>query len=401
MFSIFIFYLFFLFKYIYLIQIKGNYHHSKILNAFSSNEYLTIPISFENKKYKKQKFNFLLDINSNINIIFSNSIKSNGYKFINKNVNINNLKKYSLSWTQNRNMIGYVIQDNLILTEKIKINNFSIILITESNFDISYVKFEGVLSLNFYNNLGNENSLLNKLLIETIFINKNYINYSIKFYSKNNFYLNFENEINNLESYNFCESRNLNNNRIEKLMCKLDSISFKNNSIINKYNIIDVIFDTSKRFIQAPNPMGYDVFKIYLQESNNLCKVKIDLLLDGHYLDCNNFDIKKFPEIYLNLANSKIKIKLNPNEIFDENKKSKIFIINFSNVWIINLNLLKNYDILVNNKENLIGLKENKIFIRKYDLLFCRKFIISINNLFLIIGIVLNVIIYYKKVYYK
>ena len=401
MFQIFILYLFFHFKYVYLFKIKGNFHKQKVLNSFSSNEYLTIPISFENKNYRKQKFNFLLDINSNINIIFSNKIKSKGYKFINKNGNLNELQKYSLSWTQNRKMNGYLIQDNLILTEKIKINNFSIILIDESNFDISYVKFEGVLSLNFFNNFGNENSLLNKLLNQNIFINKNYINYSIKFYSKNNFYLNFEDEIDNLESYNFCKSRNTHNNRIDKLMCKLDSISFKNNSIINKYNIIDVIFDTSKRFIQAPNPMGYDVFKIYLQESNNLCKVKIDLLLDGHYLDCNNFDIKKFPEIYLNLANSKIKIKLNPNEVFDENKKSRIYIINFSNVWIINLNLLKNYDILVNNKENLIGLKENKIFKRKFDLLYCRVVLLSINNIFLVIGIVINIIIYYKKAYYK
>ena len=147
--------------------------------------------------------------------------------------------------------------------------------------------------------------------------------------------------------------------------------------------------------------MGYDVFKIFLQISNNLCKVKIDLLLDGHYLDCNNFDIKKFPEIYLNLAKSLIKIKLSPNEIFDENKKSKIYIINFSNVWIINLNLLKNYDIFVNNKEKLIGLKENKIFKRKFDLFYCRVFLLSINNFFLVIGIAINVIIYYKKVYYK
>ena len=398
MFQIFILYLFFHFKYVNLLKIKGNFHKQKVLNAFSSDEYLTIPISLENKNYKKQKFNFLLDINSNINIVFSRKIKSNGYKFINKK---DDLKKYSISWTQNRKMNGYVIQDNLILTENVKINNFSIILIEESNFDISYVKFEGVLSLNFFNNFGSENSLLNKLLSHNIFINKNYINYSIKFYSKNNFYLNFENEINNLESYNFCESRNTENNRIERLICKLDSISFKNSSIINKYNVIDVIFDTSKRFIQAPNPMGYDVFKIFLQISNNLCKVKIDLLLDGHYLDCNNFDIKKFPEIYLNLAKSLIKIKLSPNEIFDENKKSKIYIINFSNVWIINLNLLKNYDIFVNNKEKLIGLKENKIFKRKFDLFYCRVFLLSINNFFLVIGIAINVIIYYKKVYYK
>jgi len=262
--------LFFQIKYINLFRIKGNFHNSKFLNEFSSNEYLTIPISLENKNYKKQKFNFLIDINSNINIIFNNKIKSNGYKFINKDNNNFEFKKYTFSWTQNRNMYGYLIKDNLIINENIKINNFSFILIVESNFDISYVKFDGILSFNFFNKFGNENSLLNKILSQNILVNKNYINYSIKFYSRNNFIIEFENDINNIEksSYNFCQIKNINNNKIEKLICKLDSISFKNNSIINKYNIIDVIFDTSKRFIQAPNPMGYDIFKIYLEISN-------------------------------------------------------------------------------------------------------------------------------------
>ena len=391
--------LFFQIKYINLFRIKGNFHNSKFLNEFSSNEYLTIPISLENKNYKKQKFNFLIDINSNINIIFNNKIKSNGYKFINKDNNNFEFKKYTFSWTQNRNMYGYLIKDNLIINENIKINNFSFILIVESNFDISYVKFDGILSFNFFNKFGNENSLLNKILSQNILVNKNYINYSIKFYSRNNFIIEFENDINNIEksSYNFCQIKNINNNKIEKLICKLDSISFKNNSIINRYNIIDVIFDTSKRFIQAPNPMGYDIFKIYLEISNYTCEIKINLLIDGHYIDCKNFDIKKFPDIYLNIANSSIKIKLNPIEVFDENKKSRIFIINFSNVWIINLNILKNYDIYVDNKENLIGFKENKIFKRKIDLIFYKEFLLWCNIIILIIGIIINIFAYYIK----
>ena len=353
---------------------------------FSYIEYIEIDFCFDEKLSKC--YPTILDLSS-INIfLFNHDLTKYGYK------SINNFKsKIIVNKIINKNNLllkGNELNDNIQLNK----NNipFNFILINECSLDLNKFQFSGFFGLSLKKENKKTNSLLESLKDRNLISKKNI---EILYKSKTNIQLILDSEIKN-KNYKFCPiSFNQNLNETYLISCSLDSLIFsKNKTIINTYYFVDVIFDSFNDIIQAPEPMGYDLFKIFMDESNGQCKVKFDNLYNGHFLECEkNFNLYNLSSVSLKMNN--VEIDLNINDIFDiKSKKSRIYIIKYSNVWIINMNILKNYNLFLNYENFSIGFEKNNINFQrtqnnKYIYYFCM--ICLIITLF---GLFLNLMIY-------
>ena len=140
--------------------------------------------------------------------------------------------------------------------------------------------------------------------------------------------------------------------------------------------------------------MGYDLFKIYMEESKEKCIIKYDNIYNGHYIECDsNFDLFNLSTISLNMSN--IEIELNIEDIFDlKSKKSKIYIIKYSNTWVLNVNILKHYNLFIDYDNFLIGFEKNNIIYRKKKFYIYIFYLNIICTIILLLGLFLNIIIY-------
>jgi len=55
--------------------------------------------------------------------------------------------------------------------------------------------------------------------------------------------------------------------------------------------------------IQAPELMGYDSFKIYMEESNEKCINKCDYTYNGDYIECDSINLSTISLNMINIEN--------------------------------------------------------------------------------------------------
>ena len=92
---------------------------------------------------------------------------------------------------------------------------------------------------------------------------------------------------------------------------------------------------------------------------------------------------------------SNIEIELNIEDIFDlKSKKSKIYIIKYSNMWVLNVNILKHYNLFIDYDNFLIGFEKNNIIYRKKKFYIYIFYLNIICIIILLLGLFLNIIIY-------
>ena len=369
------------------ITFKG---HLKSLEYFPFNflEYIQINICLDERT--TQCFNLILDLNDINIILFSNEITKYGYKSINQK---SNSSQSLYDKKINKNNITFIGKEtnNIYQIERNDIP-FFFILINECTIDLNKYQFSGFFGLSLKKENKEINSLIQSLKNKNLISKKNI---EIKFKSESNIQFILDSNSNN-KMYKFCAltfSQNINGNYL--LSCTLNSLIFsKNKTIINTYFLIDVAFDSFNEIIQAPEPMGYDLFKIYMEESKEKCIIKYDNIYNGHYIECDsNFDLFNLSTISLNMSN--IEIELNIEDIFDlKSKKSKIYIIKYSNTWVLNVNILKHYNLFIDYDNFLIGFEKNNIIYRKKKFYIYIFYLNIICTIILLLGLFLNIIIY-------
>jgi len=369
------------------ITFKG---HLKSLEYFPFNflEYIQINICLDERT--TQCFNLILDLNDINIILFSNEITKYGYKSINQK---SNSSQSLYDKKINKNNITFIGKEtnNIYQIERNDIP-FFFILINECTIDLNKYQFSGFFGLSLKKENKEINSLIQSLKNKNLISKKNI---EIKFKSESNIQFILDSNSNN-KIYKFCAltfSQKINGNYL--LSCTLNSLIFsKNKTIINTYFLIDVAFDSFNEIIQAPEPMGYDLFKIYMEESKEKCIIKYDNIYNGHYIECDsNFDLFNLSTISLNMSN--IEIELNIEDIFDlKSKKSKIYIIKYSNTWVLNVNILKHYNLFIDYDNFLIGFEKNNIIYRKKKFYIYIFYLNIICTIILLLGLFLNIIIY-------
>ena len=369
------------------ISFKG---YLKNLEYYPFNFLEYIEINFCLDERITQCFELILDLNDINIILFSNEITKNGYKVINLK---NNYYQSLTDKTINKNNITFNGKEtnNIYQIERNDIP-FFFILINECTIDLNKYQFSGFFGLSLKKENKEINSLIQSLKNKNLISKKNI---EIKFKSYSNIEFILDSNLNKI-IYKFCPltfSQNSNDNYL--LSCTLNSLIFtKNKTIINTYFLIDVAFDSFNEIIQAPEPMGYDLFKIYMEESNGKCIIKSDNIYNGHYIECDsNFDLFTLSTISLNMSN--IEIELNIEDIFDlKSKKSKIYIIKYSNMWVLNVNILKHYNLFIDYDNFLIGFEKNNIIYRKKKFYIYIFYLNIICTIILLLGLFLNIIIY-------
>ena len=369
------------------ITFKG---HLKSLEYFPFNFLEYIEINFCLDERITQCFELILDLNDINIILFSNEITKNGYKVINLK---NNYYQSLTDKTINKNNITFNGKEtnNIYQIESNDIP-FFFILINKCSIDLNKYQFSGFFGLSLKKENKEINSLIQSLKNKNLISKKNI---EIKFKSYSNIEFILDSNLNKI-IYKFCPltfSQNSNDNYL--LSCTLNSLIFtKNKTIINTYFLIDVAFDSFNDIIQAPEPMGYDLFKIYMEESNGKCIIKSDNIYNGHYIECDsNFDLFTLSTISLNMSN--IEIELNIEDIFDlKSKKSKIYIIKYSNMWVLNVNILKHYNLFIDYDNYLIGFEKNNINYRKKKFYIYIFYLNILCIIILLLGLFLNIIIY-------
>ena len=369
------------------ISFKG---YLKNLEYYPFNFLEYIEINFCLDERITQCFELILDLNDINIILFSNEITKNGYKVINLK---NNYYQSLTDKTINKNNITFNGKEtnNIYQIESNDIP-FFFILINKCSIDLNKYQFSGFFGLSLKKENKEINSLIQSLKNKNLISKKNI---EIKFKSYSNIEFILDSNLNKI-IYKFCPltfSQNSNDNYL--LSCTLNSLIFtKNKTIINTYFLIDVAFDSFNDIIQAPEPMGYDLFKIYMEESNGKCIIKSDNIYNGHYIECDsNFDLFTLSTISLNMSN--IEIELNIEDIFDlKSKKSKIYIIKYSNTWVLNVNILKHYNLFIDYDNFLIGFEKNNIIYRKKKFYIYIFYLNIICTIILLLGLFLNIIIY-------
>ena len=369
------------------ISFKG---YLKNLEYYPFNFLEYIEINFCLDERITQCFELILDLNDINIILFSNEITKNGYKVINLK---NNYYQSLTDKTINKNNITFNGKEtnNIYQIESNDIP-FFFILINKCSIDLNKYQFSGFFGLSLKKENKEINSLIQSLKNKNLISKKNI---EIKFKSYSNIEFILDSNLNKI-IYKFCPltfSQNSNDNYL--LSCTLNSLIFtKNKTIINTYFLIDVAFDSFNEIIQAPEPMGYDLFKIYMEESKEKCIIKYDNIYNGHYIECDsNFDLFTLSTISLNMSN--IEIELNIEDIFDlKSKKSKIYIIKYSNMWVLNVNILKHYNLFIDYDNFLIGFEKNNIIYRKKKFYIYIFYLNIICTIILLLGLFLNIIIY-------
>lgn len=106
------------------------------------------------------------------------------------------------------------------------------------------------------------------------------------------------------------------------------------------------------------------MFNLYLEARNRHCNIIRNLNGDSFAQCDEKVDIKQFPDVIFNM--DKVALRLKASDVFDKiiggGLNGKIFIVEFSNVWVFNMVILKNYDIFFDDQNIKIGFKENHLF---------------------------------------
>lgn len=347
--------------------INGNFIYNVIAQNICSNAFITLPFCTGNSS-NNQCFNLIFDINSKYIML------------INKNVD--HIKGYDFSlsdkynqipntiFVDNINHIGtlksFLIQDSIYIKEiNTSINNVSMLELNEIDFDYPRGYHSGLIGFNSRNEMGDNFVYLKKLLINNAIPSMNYY-YTFSSLSKVNFTIGIEDNDPIINSFTFCQSPRIAFNYYSlPWRCIFNSLSNANSGEVIKELTSDsntATFNTMKNGIYAPVNIGIFILREYEKVSNNNCKIVKDNEIQ--FIKCNlNFNYEILPVFRLE-DNNGFKIKLYPVDIFNYTSgESYLKVIEGSKKWIIDLNILKHYDVFVHVSDNKIGFRENDIFL--------------------------------------
>jgi hypothetical protein len=162
--------------------------------------------------------------------------------------------------------------------------------------------------------------------------------------------------------------------------------------------------------IYAPWKEGIALLSEFVVASNNKCKLVIDNEVGfkekGSYVKCNrNYNYSELP-VFTFVNDDRVNIKLYPIDVFNYTTgESYLKAKKYQYGWVLDLNVLKRYDVFVFGTQNKIGFKENKVFpctytfMKGYYPFSCYESVLLVNKIvlgMLVCGIVCLLIIKYK-----
>lgn len=332
----------------------------------TNNIYITIPLCFGPTNEKKQCVRLIYDINEKIILVGDIGIHNTlGYnKALSTTIEDLN-RSYSIGLGEKRTMLNNIYRETVFFDEKHILHYFNFLLIEKSTFSIQEFNYSGVAGFGYNNHLGENFTLLMSLYNEGIIRSKNF---GHRFLDEENVEIFIGEEKNDdpqfISSFEFCYMNQVLGKSESNLFCRLESmISEGDKKIIANYSASYVIFSTKNEYLLAPNPGGYDLFNLYIQASNGQCSLVDDRATGAGIIRCSpSFDISTLPVTYLQMRDSKLNIKLDPIDLFDSENKGRIYVRDFSSNWILDLNILKHYDMYVNFQKAGVGLRTNNFF---------------------------------------
>lgn len=347
------------------ITIQGKVISLPMSTPFTSNIFITIPICFGDKQ-SKQCIELIYDMNDKHFIASDINNHPKGYNLSLSDTNQKEDRTYSIGLGRKGSLINTIYQESIYFDSNHILEKFNFLLTESISFSISDWPYAGIAGFGYRSHLGDEYSFIPMLYSNKLISNKNYGHRFIN-QKKVEIFIGddkYENDKSYMKSFSYCYMGQPLGISEANFYCKVESISYaNNNTVINTYTSTYVIFSTRSDGIVAPNPAGYDLFNIYIIASKNRCSVQTDTFTDAHFIQCDpSFDVSTLPIVTLDMRDSKVKIKLKPKDLFDLANKGRIFIKKFSNNWILDLNILRYYDMHINFDKAGIGLREHGLF---------------------------------------
>lgn len=331
--------------------IKGSAHHINGYTTLTGPSFITLPICIGtpnqcfNMLYANKQTFFLLcntEVDRKADNKFDES-QSKTYEQIEK-------RTYSLM-SSDKTIKSKQVMDYIEFESTSK---FHWLLICEMNFDFEY--FDGILGLAFKTVLGDEFSFLSHLYHQKIISSFDFGHY---FLNPNAVNIYFGEIPLGLEQYNYCFAKST-----PALYCRTYRISMKTNNetLFIDDKARDIIINIGAQYLQA-SIEG----KPLLDKYNDI--------LDGHchmvnkdsiysFLECDSqANISIIPDVFIKMDD--VTIKIRAADIFERNSNGyhcRLFIHRSETVWVLNLVVLRNYDIFFDNINSKIWFIENNMF---------------------------------------
>lgn len=415
--------MFYFILYIYIcstcsqLVLNGTFVYNAHKQNICSNVFITLPLCVGNNSQHAQCFELVYDINGRNTMLISDKIdKNKGYK---RNASLTCSLTSSTRYVSSIDNVGSL--HSLLLTESIyfptlntSISHVNVLELNEISFSYPQQHHTGVVGFHHKHETNIDNLYLKQLERKRIISNTNYY---IHYTSTSNVLftigISYYDPI--INTFTFCKSLESTEPYYTSLpfpwSCNFNYISYKQQPFIQLANdSVVVTFNTMINGIYAPWKEGIALLTEYVSASNNKCKVVVDNEVGfkekGSYVKCNrNYDYSELP-VFTFVNDDGVNIKLYPVDVFNYTTgESYLKVKKYQYGWVLDLNVLKRYDVFVMGTQNKIGFKENKVFPNTYTFMkgyypfSCYECMIMFNKIvlgMLVCGIVYLFIIKYK-----
>ena len=347
------------------ITLQGKVIPLPMATPFTSNIFITIPICLGDRSVR-QCVELIYDMNDKHFIVSDISNHPKGYNVSLSETKQKEDKTYSIGLGRKGTLSNTIYQESIYFDSEHILEKFNFLLTESISFSIKDWPYVGIAGFGYRSHLGSEYSFITMLYRNKIISNKNYGHRFIN-QKKVEIFIGedkYEKDKSYMKSFSYCYMGQPLGETESNFYCRMEALSYaNNNTVINTYTSTYVIFSTRTDGISAPNPSGYDLFNLYIVASRNKCSIQTDTFTDAHFVQCDpSFDVSTLPTVSLNMRESKVRIKIKPKDVFDLANKGRIFIRKYANNWILDLNILRYYDMHINYDKAGVGFREHGLF---------------------------------------
>lgn len=324
----------------------------------STNAYILTPICLGTVYSQRNCFPLVLDINNKHTVIFSHTVHPQGAPLSSSILNVTHTE-YTIC--RSDTIINSDVCYSSIFFDSAHVLLDSKLFIASSvNIDVSHTNYLGYLSFGCSEVLGEHDSFLQQLKTQNITSSRNF-GYTFTSQTEVNVFI--DEHITEHERYAFCKP-GMRIGLIEANMyCRMDVLSYgPSRKEIRTSRAMHVLFSTRTEYMQACSE-GNDIFGVYITASNNNCYVSEDTR-KGKYVTCNkDVNIHRLPDVYFGISGSEFELAMKAVDVFDAaTGVSRLYVKDYCNYWVLDMNVLKRYDMYVDYEQSLIGFRENFVF---------------------------------------
>ena len=366
----------------------GTFHHvDNNQFPFASNSYITLPLGIGDNDFH-QCFDLLFDIEARYILLINSKLDSlHGY-------DINKSKGYSREPNTGYittippmvSVASHIAYDDLWLGGKV--NKIPFLEAHSINGNgkgegTEGCPYQGFIGFSLRNEMGKDFLIMNYLKKQELSLSSSFYQ---KFISKDKVDIlvgepSVDDNMIGLTEMEFCFLEEQTRYATD-WKCAFEYIgNNKGENIIKKLNETNnkVSFHSTWTGIVVPSTIVDDIFTFYITNSNGNCHYVIDTEPGfrhlGDYIQCDtDYDLDLLPDLELGYYIKKLVIQLKARDMFDSSKKSKFRKEDDRDIWHLDMDIIKHYNIYYNDENNRMGFKENHIFDKNEETYQSRKF---------------------------